>query len=86
MSAAEIDTDTLELGLEVYDSAQNRENASAEQREHLEEGLGFRADLSARTECGTILLYATFGGRHTSAQRADFVEIEDALATAYGPC
>jgi hypothetical protein len=88
MSTAETATDTLDISIEVYDTADHRAEASEQQDENLTENAPELVDSSVKAECGAILVSAVLSDDAATAtsQRADFDDVEDALVATFGPC
>ncbi len=84
-SDAETASKSLELAIEVYDTAANRRWAGKQQDKNLVKSAPYS---TMKVECGVILVsgIGSKTGARAAAERREFKKIEKALVANFGPC
>jgi hypothetical protein len=82
---AETATASLDLSIEVYDTAADRKWAGQQQEANLVKGAPYS---TVTTECGLILVsgVGSKNAARAEAERREFKKVERALASSFGPC
>jgi hypothetical protein len=82
---AETATASLDLSIEVYDTAADRKWAGQQQEANLVKGAPYS---TVTTECGLILVSGVGSKKaaRAEAERREFKKVERALASSFGPC